>query len=259
VDVERTEWAGRPVRAWQEAWGVPVLRVFGRIGSTNDLAAEMADEGAPEGATVLAEEQTAGRGRRGRAWSAPPGASLSLSMVLRPRTPDAARILTLRLGLAAAAALEEPDAPIGLKWPNDLVIGDRKVAGILCEAAATDQSVNHVVAGIGVNLAQRDDDWPEPLAGRATSLAAATGRPADIVDVAGRIVRAWTRVANDPRDTLSPDERDAFRRGDVLRGRAITVDGSPAGTAAGITERGALRVRDHHGVREIIAGTVRTP
>lgn len=257
-DVERAEWEGRAVAEWRVAWSVPVLRVFRRIGSTNDLAAEMAADGAPEGTVVLADEQTGGRGRRGRTWSAPPGSSLSLSMVLRPPGPDATRLLTLRLGLAAARALDAVGVDVTLKWPNDLALGDRKVAGILCESSIAENRVTHVVAGIGVNLRQRDDAWPADLAGRATSLAAATGRAVNAPGVAGAIVAEWLGVARSPRATLSPAERSEFRQRDALRGLSITVDGQAAGTAVGITHTGALRIRHDDRIREVIAGTVRT-
>lgn len=256
-DHELHEWWGRGVADWKQDWGVPTLRVFRTVGSTNDVAAEMAGEGAAEGTVVLADEQTAGRGRLGRAWSAPAGSSLSLSMVLRPghRT---GRLLTLRLGLAAARGIERVlPLSVGLKWPNDLVVRGRKVAGILCEARSTGERVDHVVAGIGVNLRQQDDDWPPELRGRATSLAAAAGRPVETPAVAGAVVAEWRAAAAQPALTLSPEEREAFRRRDVLFGQPVRVDGRPAGLADGINPDGALRIQGGEGAGEIIAGTVR--
>ncbi|MFP4623588.1 MAG: biotin--[acetyl-CoA-carboxylase] ligase [Gemmatimonadota bacterium] len=266
---ELAVWQGRPVEAWRSAWRLPALRVFHTVGSTNDLARTMAAAGAAEGSLVVAEEQTAGRGRLGRRWSSPAGASLSLSMVLRPG--DVAHwtpALTLRLGLAAAEAIETVlPVDIAIKWPNDLVAlpgkpatrrgAGRKLAGILCEGDILGDRINHVIAGIGVNLAQHDDDWPPELAGRATSLAAAAGAKPDVPRLVGGLAEGWIRVAASAGAELDPDELDRLQRRDRLRDRDVRVDGRPVGTAAGISPRGGLLVRSGGELREIIAGTVR--
>ncbi len=267
-NAELDRWNGHPVATWAREWHVPALRVFRTVGSTNDVAGEMAADGAAEGTLVLADEQTQGRGRRGRAWTAPRGASLSMSMVLRPPTVAASRMLTLRLGIAAARALGETlPLNVALKWPNDLVLDHRKLGGILCEASLADDRVDYVIAGIGLNLRPPDDGWPPEIAGRATSLleaVTATAAPpaaihaaSDAAGLAGRIAAAWRGVAAEPRDTLSQEERDAFRTRDALRGREVTVDGRTTGVAEGITPTGALRMRGDRGLIEINAGTVR--
>lgn len=257
LEVDR--WHGADVATWRRRWRVPSLRIFQRVGSTNDIARDMAEGGAPEGALVLADEQTRGRGRRGRVWKAPAGASLSMSMLLRPPSSEATRVLTLRLGLAAAVGLDRyAPSRVGLKWPNDLVVEGRKVGGILCEAVAVDDRTAYVIAGIGLNLRRPRDGWAPEIADRATSLEEARSGPVDPEAVVERVVTEWLRVTADPGRLLSPSERAAFDQRDVLRGREITLDGRPVGIATGISPAGALRVRAGDGTTEIIAGTIRT-
>lgn len=259
--VEIDRWQDEEVGVWRRRWDVPALRIFRRVGSTNDVARQMAESGAPDCSLVLAEEQTRGRGRRGREWSAPPDSSLSMSMVLRPPTPEASGILTLRLGLAAARALEQSfPLRVDLKWPNDLGLDGRKVGGILCEGTVVDDRVSHVIAGIGLNLRPPDAGWPAELASRATSIEESAGAPVDGHDLAGlvgRIVAGWRAVADEPAGSLSPEERSGFHARDALRGRPVTVDGRSAGIAEGVSAVGSLRVREDGAVTEITAGTVR--
>lgn len=279
-DIEATRWHGETIDAWRGRWGVPALRIFRRVGSTNDIAKAMAEDGAAQGTLLLADEQTRGRGRRGRAWSAPPGTSLSMSMVVRPPTLGATRVLTLRLGLAAARAIERLlPVPITIKWPNDLEAAGRKTAGILCEATVVEDRVVHVIAGLGINVRAPGQGWPAELAERATSLEEAAchlrrggtdplepkplaPKPLDPEpfepELVGCLVEEWLAVAGNPAGALSPDEMRQFDARDALRGRDLTVDDRPAGGAAGITDGGALLVRGDDGLRAIAAGTVRT-
>jgi BirA family biotin operon repressor/biotin-[acetyl-CoA-carboxylase] ligase len=159
-----TAWLGR-------AW-----RHIASVGSTNDEAAAWARAGAPAGAVVVADEQTRGRGRLGRRWHSPPGESLYLSVVLRPPLPPH-RVppLTLAAGVAVAEALIASDVMPSLKWPNDVLIDGKKVAGILTEMSADVDRVHHLVVGIGVNLNVRR--FPDELAAIATSVLQARGTP----------------------------------------------------------------------------------
>src|SRR6266508_1312117 len=161
------------------------LEVVASLPSTMARAAELATGGAAEGATVVAEEQTEGRGRLGRTWVAPPGSSLLLSVVLRPPLPrDAVWLMVAAAGVALAGAVEAAAAspvPVGLKWPNDLELGGRKAAGLLAEAHLEGQRLGWVVLGMGVNVAQRREDLPPELADRATSVALARRAPVDRV------------------------------------------------------------------------------
>src|SRR5262249_30258440 len=140
------------------------------IDSTQHLARDLARAGAAEGTVVIAESQTGGRGRLGRQWHSPPGVNLYCSLVLRPAVPLAVMpCLALVAGLGVADAVREV-APLrpGLKWPNDVLVGGRKVAGILTELEAEVERVHHVIAGVGVNLNGGPGDFPPELATKAT-------------------------------------------------------------------------------------------
>ncbi|MEJ2678261.1 MAG: biotin--[acetyl-CoA-carboxylase] ligase [Gemmatimonadota bacterium] len=253
------EWWGRAPEAWRDRWSVPELHLFRSIGSTNDFAAERADAGAPAGTLVLAEHQSAGRGRRGRTWLAPPGSALLLSMVYRLAAakeglPGAA---PLHVGLAVAEALEAVGARCTIKWPNDVLLDGAKVAGVLCEASMGPNG-GHVIAGVGVNVRQQPGDWPPELRQQATSLEAALGRPFDLAAVATPLVARLLALRNVVSRTLDDDTLGRIAARDALRGHAISIDGRDVGRADGITTEGALRVVRHDGsVGLVHAGTVR--
>jgi BirA family transcriptional regulator, biotin operon repressor / biotin---[acetyl-CoA-carboxylase] ligase len=253
-----TSWLGRPVPFLREQWGVPALEIHDRTTSTNDRARELAETGAPQGTTVIAEEQSLGRGRQGRSWTAPPASSLLLSMVLWPETPDAGAILPLRLGLAAARAIEQTvDLQVGLKWPNDLLARGRKIAGILCEGAVEPGGPFHVIAGIGINVHQCEADWPPELRGDAASLEQLTQASLDRATLAHRLVHEWLLAGAAPQPRLDPDELRELERRDVLRGRDLFIDGQPAGIGQGFEPDGALRVGPAGNPRPVRSGTVR--
>lgn len=236
---------------------MPALHVFAAVGSTNDVARTLADAGAPHGTVVIADEQHAGRGRHGRSWLAAPGRSLLLSIVLHPDTAGIPPTAPIRVGLAVARALEETCAiRPALKWPNDVLLAGRKVAGILCEASTTGARFL-LIAGIGVNVAQLEGEFPGDLAATATSLHGA-GCRAGRATVAGALLAALRSSAASLTAPLHADELRAFQQRDALLGRALTVDGVPRGVGAGLTPHGALRVRTAEGESILHAGTVRT-
>jgi BirA family transcriptional regulator, biotin operon repressor / biotin---[acetyl-CoA-carboxylase] ligase len=254
---------GEQVRAALPGFFEP-LEVVASIPSTMARAAELAAGGAAEGATVVAEEQTAGRGRLGRAWVAPPGSSLLLSVVLRPPLPREAAWLTVAAaGVALAAAVEEvaPGVPVGLKWPNDLELGGRKAAGLLAEAHLEGQRLGWVVLGMGVNVTQRREDLPPALADRATSVALALGAPVDRAGLlaawAGRFVDGYRHLAaGEPGAVLA-----AYRRRLVTLGRRVRAERVGAepvvGTAVDLTATGGLVVQTDAGARvEVLAADV---
>jgi BirA family transcriptional regulator, biotin operon repressor / biotin---[acetyl-CoA-carboxylase] ligase len=188
------DYAGR-VRAALPPFFAPV-EVADALPSTMARAAELAEAGAEEGATVVADTQRAGRGRLGRTWLAAPGTSLLVTVVLRPRlAPARAWLVTAAAGVAltdatrdllagtlgTAARWPEPSVSINLKWPNDLEVGGRKAAGMLAEARSDRGRLEWVLLGLGVNVSQGLDDFPAELAGRATSLSLAVGGPVDRV------------------------------------------------------------------------------
>lgn len=203
--------------------GTPRLHLR-RTDSTNDRARELARAGAPHGTLVTAGEQTAGRGRRGRTWSAPPQRALLASLVLREAQP----LLTL------AAALAVADVVAGgamIKWPNDVLLGGRKVAGILAE---TRPSEGCTVLGVGVNVAVRAQDLPPELADRATGLGL---RPEDVEPVlAALLATLGRRLAQDAGAIV-----EAYGQRDALRGSELSTAHGP-GAAAGIDGAGRLLV-----------------
>lgn len=252
-------WQGADAREWSRRWGVPELHLFQTIKSTNDYAARRAEEGAPAGTLVLAEHQSAGRGRRGRAWLAPPGTALLLSMVYRlPAAKGGAPgTAPLRVGLAVAEALEDVGAHCTIKWPNDVLLDGRKVAGVLCEASMTTAG-GRVIAGVGVNVRQRPDDWPAELRPHVTSLAHALGRPVELASVAESLVARMLDLRDVVSRALDDDMLRRLAARDALCGHAVTVDGLDAGRADGINGDGALRVVRPDGTPGIVhAGTVR--
>jgi BirA family transcriptional regulator, biotin operon repressor / biotin---[acetyl-CoA-carboxylase] ligase len=193
-------------------------------GSTNDRARELAAAGAPHGTLVTAAAQSAGRGRQGRRWSAPPGHALLMSLVLR----DAHPMLPLAAAVAVADAIGD-DARI--KWPNDVLVDGRKVAGILAEGRPQE---GWAVLGIGVNVAVRIDDLPPELHASAATL----GRePSDLEPFLAALLEALERALLLPTDQLL----DAWRSRDALLGRPITWTAGQ-GTAAGIDGEGRLVV-----------------
>jgi BirA family transcriptional regulator, biotin operon repressor / biotin---[acetyl-CoA-carboxylase] ligase len=155
-----------------------VLHCFDAVASTNDVAKRLAEEGADHGEVVMAERQTAGRGRRGREWVSPPGRNAYLSAILRPELPpQRAAELTLVAAVALCHAVRRAGVDAGIKWPNDLVVGGRKLCGILTELAADPDQVQWVVVGAGVNVNATAADLPGELRETATSLAIERGQP----------------------------------------------------------------------------------
>lgn len=255
-------WEGRSISGWCDVLGVPSLEVFARVGSTMDVARTLAEGGAPAGTLVLAEEQTAGRGRKGRPWFSAPGWSLHLSLLLRP-APDPGSVLSalpLRVGLAAAQAIEEvAGLEAALKWPNDVVtLHGRKLAGVLCEAAFVGTDRVFVVVGIGINVGQDTADFPPELRERASSLSRESGRLIQRPPVLRALLRRLLPLARAAAGPLSAAELAELRRRDALWGKPLRLDGQPVGEGAGIAADGALLVRAPDGrVEEIRAGTIR--
>lgn len=227
------------------------LTRIARAESTQDLVHRLGEDGAPHGTAIVAAEQGAARGTRGRAWHAPVG-GVWLSVLCRPAVPAAAEVLSLRVGLAVAAALEAGTRvpPLRLKWINDLILADRKLGGILCEARWRGERLAWVTVGIGINV---QNPIPPELGHTAVRLVEydpAASAEALALPVAQAIAGVTGRSAE-----LSAEELAAFERRDWLHGRRLTA---PAiGTAAGIDRSGALLVRAADGkVTAVRAGSV---
>ncbi len=213
-------------------------------GSTNDDAKHAATEGAPEGSVFLAQEQTRGRGRRDHSWSATRGAALLVSVLLRPRI-EAQRLppLSLIAGLAlreALVTLGAPAARLRIKWPNDILLDGKKLAGVLVEATLLGSWPSAVIVGVGLNVDK--DAFPPELAHVATSLEtmglAGIKREELLVQL---LVALGSRVEDYSRRGLLP-YLDELRACDAARGRSVLVDGAH-GIAEGIDPEGALMVR----------------
>jgi BirA family biotin operon repressor/biotin-[acetyl-CoA-carboxylase] ligase len=238
---------------------------FESTASTNDVAARLAESGAEEGTIVVAERQTAGRGRHGRVWYSPPGAGLYASVIVRPASGEShdenpAALLTLASGVAIAEAVRAVTGlPAQIKWPNDVLIGGRKLAGILAEAAVQAGALQFVVVGFGVNL--QPAAYPLELAPRVTSIEAETSRPSDRAVLLAEILAAMGERCTDLRAGRFDVILSAWRRlAPSLPGARVEWD-SPAGVVRGraedIDRHGALLVRVGDRIERLIAGEVR--
>lgn len=244
-------------------FGAP-LRFFDEVGSTNTIAMRWAEEGAPEGALVATDHQTAGRGRRGRAWFSEPGTALQFSLVLRPGTSvDATGLLTAAVGIACADGIEaETGARASIKWPNDVVMMDKKVAGILVESKVVDQTLELAIVGVGINVSW-PSQVPDDIAARATSLDRVIDAPApvDRTRLLSAILSALERVyslVKHPGGRADLVRRIEARSANI--GKDVVVrfpDGTTVqGTAFGITPAGGLRLATGDMVHEIHAGEI---
>ena len=218
------------------------LHYFERVGSTMDVLHELAAAGAPAGTAVLAGEQLAGRGSRGRLWHSPPG-GLWLSLLFRPARIEGLELLSLRVGLAAAEVVQTmvPKA-LQLKWPNDLMLEGRKVGGVLCEARWQGDTLGWIVVGIGMNIRNR---IPEELSSVAVSLS--EDRPDITAESIVPPLLATLRQLDLATGQLSALELKQFAGRDWLQGRQLAEP--VAGTAAGLGQDGALLVRTSHGAQ----------
>jgi BirA family biotin operon repressor/biotin-[acetyl-CoA-carboxylase] ligase len=249
ADVVGTDRAGDP--------GPPPIIRRHIVTSTQTLAFDLAAVGAADGTAVVADIQTEGRGRRGRRWSAPVGNALLVSVLVRPRLPwPQVPLLSYAAALAVVTTLERVAGMTArLKWPNDVLVGDRKIAGILLEARAGASGPPVVVAGIGINLAQRQ--FPTPLAGHATSVALETGHAPDREETLRTLlteVGGWR--ARLEAEGAGPIREAWLAHADTI-GRRVEVDGV-SGVAVDLDLDGAL-VLEEAGVRHrVVAGEVAT-
>ncbi|NUO50117.1 MAG: biotin--[acetyl-CoA-carboxylase] ligase [Polyangiaceae bacterium] len=237
------------------SWSAPI-RVLAETGSTNDDAKALAREGAPQATLVVADAQTAGRGRSGARWHSPAGENLYLSLVLRPSIAAAAVApFTLVAGLVVAGAVDERTSRAALvKWPNDVHVDGKKVSGILVEGQVRGDTLSSIVVGLGVNVTTTS--FPPPLDMTATSLAMLGARDRDRASLAAAIaVGLVDAVERFAREGLAPFARELAAR-DALIGRRVRV-GDVEGLAMGIDAEGRLLVStDADGTTPIVAGHV---
>ncbi|MEY2425366.1 MAG: BirA family transcriptional regulator [Actinomycetota bacterium] len=230
---------------------------FATIDSTNTWVMDQARQGAAEGLVAVAAEQTAGRGRLGRTWVSPPGGSLLMSLLLRPvdLPIDRLHLATAAVAMAGADAVAlVAEVRPSLKWPNDLLIGDRKLAGVLTEVEGLGDENPAVVVGIGINC-NWPDELPDEIADIAIAANHAAGRPVhteDVLDVllenlARRLDGGWDAVAREYRSRCETVGREV---------RVEVADGVFTGMAAEVQDDGALVVITDAGPRRVVAGDV---
>lgn len=227
------------------------VRWHASLPSTMDVASLLAHDGALHGVVVGADEQTSGRGRRGTTWASPPLAGLYFSFVARPDNP-ALSLITLAAGVAVRDGVQAATGlAADLKWPNDLIVGPRKLAGILAEGISIGSPDQAVIVGVGVNV--QPAAYPPDVAARAVSVEGELGRSIDRGVLLSEILIAlWDRLAQRPGDILQ-----AWRAASPnATGTRVEWDGKH-GTTAGIDDSGALLVKTNAGIERIIAGELR--
>lgn len=237
------------------------------VDSTNNVAKKLAENGAGHGTLVIAEQQTGGKGRRGRHWVSPKGTGIWMTYILRPDiAPDRASMLTLAAALAAAEGIQESIDGVGkraecaIKWPNDIVLNSKKIVGILTEMSAEPDYVNYVVVGIGinVNITEMDDE----IKANATSIIKETGCHIQRSRIVGLITQKFEKYYEVFMKTSDLSGLlDAYNAMLVNTGRCVRLltpdNQEETGIAAGIDERGRLIInKDDKTVEKIIAGEV---
>lgn len=224
------------------------VQLFDSVESTQNIARAAAEGGAAEGTLVIAEQQLNGRGRMGRGWVSPRGKGVWMSMVLRPSLPiHFAPQLTLLTAVALCRSLKRITAlPIGIKWPNDLLIEGKKISGILLESAAEDERLTFVIAGVGISVNLEEDDYPVELLEKATSLRIAGGQKLERIDVITDFLQEWEQLYFLYQEQGFSPIVTLWEALSVSLGkpaRLITPQGDIVGVPIGLDETGAIRVQ----------------
>lgn len=246
--IHATEWAGCEIY------------YFGSIDSTNTKAKELAEEGHPSGTLVVADRQTAGKGRRGRSWESPTGIGIFMTLMLKPEiNPNNASMLTLVAAMATTRAIRRvTGVPAMIKWPNDIVMNGKKVCGILTEMSAQFDYINHIVIGIGINV--HNEDFPEEIAKTASSLYLESGQHIHRASLIEAFLEEFEDVYAEYLKTEDMEglqkEYDAML---VNRGRQVRVLDPKEpfeGKAMGITKKGELIVDTWESRKLVSSGEV---
>jgi BirA family transcriptional regulator, biotin operon repressor / biotin---[acetyl-CoA-carboxylase] ligase len=235
------------------------IRVFEETTSTNDVVERLARDGVREGVVVFAEAQTKGRGRLGRKWISPPGKGLWFSVLLRPALPpQAATQLTVAAATALSRAIQQvAEVKPQIKWPNDILIGGKKTAGVLTELSAELDRINHIVLGIGVDVNLNASDLPADLRSVATSLKIETGAPIRRADLAAALLRELDRDYGLICGGQFAKLCDEWEEQCVTLGQRVKIrigNRVITGQAEALDENGALLLRTEHGRLERIMG-----
>ena len=237
------------------------IRYFSRIDSTNQYAKRIAEEGAPDGTLIIADEQTAGKGRSGRTWVTPPAEAIAFTLLLRPKlSPDRISMVTLVMGLAVTNAVNSLyGVSAGIKWPNDVVIKGRKLCGILTEMSAEVRQVNYIVIGVGINA--NLTSFPEEIREIATSLKLELGRDINRAELIARVMAEFERLyaefeaQGDLGAVMQEYNELCLNAGSKVR--VLDPNGAYTGTSRGINSMGELLVETEDGkMQEVYAGEV---
>ena len=245
-------------------WAGKALYYLDETGSTNVDAKQYAREGSPHGTVVVADMQTAGRGRKGKTWQSPAGSSIYMTILLRPDfSPDKASMLTLVMGLSVAQAVAEiPDLHPGIKWPNDIVINQKKICGILTEMEVQEEDASYVVVGVGINVNNSSpEEFPEEIRQAATSLKIEAGRSHSREALLARVLYYFeknydTFVSSLDLSGLMEDYHKYLLNKDA-EVKVLDPKGTYTGIARGINAAGELLVEKENGeVISVYAGEV---
>ncbi|WP_018751369.1 biotin--[acetyl-CoA-carboxylase] ligase [Paenibacillus sanguinis] len=238
------------------------IKLLTSVSSTQEEARRLAEEDAPHGTLVLAEEQTAGRGRQGRHWYSPPGKGIWMSLLLRPdRQPvSIAPQLTLLTAVAVCRAVRKFGIDAGIKWPNDVLVDGRKLCGILVESIAEDELIRYAIAGIGIDVNLQREDIPQELLPKVTSLQIASGRRIERTELIVAVLAELEQLYQLYTEKGFMPIGHLWEALSVTLGRRITVltpDGEIVGQATALAENGALILREDSGnTRTIFSGEV---
>jgi BirA family biotin operon repressor/biotin-[acetyl-CoA-carboxylase] ligase len=236
--------------------------LFSNVDSSNTVAFQLALKGASEGEVVVVDSQTAGKGRMGRRWESPTGVNIYLSIILRPLFPPSKiPLITLMTAIACVEAIEEVTQMLpAIKWPNDLLLGEKKLGGILTEADMEMDRINFVIVGIGINVNMRSSAFPPSIRDTATSLREALGRQVSrvlLIQVLLRKFEQWYTRFKEGRGEAIKGRWEELAR---IRGKEVTIDfmgETVQGHALEIDADGALLVQEAGGeVKRIVAGDV---
>jgi BirA family transcriptional regulator, biotin operon repressor / biotin---[acetyl-CoA-carboxylase] ligase len=243
-------------------FGKKQIACFGEIDSTNARAKELAVQAAPEGAVVIANSQLSGRGRRGRSWFSPALTGIYMSLIIRPHiSPAEAPKLTLMTSVALAEAIETiSNLKTEIKWPNDILISGRKVAGILTEISTEMEFVHYIIIGIGINVNTQSESFPEDIKDRATSLYIESGRQYSRVGMIRMILEKFEEIYNTFKiGGFKRTLKEWKKRADIV-GRTVEVNTMNTiykGEVTSIDEEGGLIVKDSRGnYHRIISGDI---
>lgn len=243
------------------SWVGQTVVYCAQVDSTNIRARRLAEDGAEAGTLVVSDQQTKGRGSRGRIWESPAGNSIYMTLLLRPDfSPAHASMLTLVMGLSCAQGIRQvTEAPVQIKWPNDVVLNGKKVVGILTEMNAQVDYIEYLVTGVGVNINEKE--FPEDLKDKATSLALQLGRNFSRAQIGAAILEAFEKNYEIFRKTEDlTGLKEAYQQVLVNRGKQVRVLDPVRpykGRALGIDEKGRLLVEREDGtVEQVYAGEV---